>query len=85
VRAGFSSPSSSGCLVFPLRRISGAATTAFPYPISSDPIQIFGIGITPLEISVAIGVFAIMGLIELFKRKTLLGKAFEAVSADRCG
>jgi branched-chain amino acid transport system permease protein len=43
----------------------------------------FGISITPLEISVAVGVFAIMGLIELFKRKTLLGKAFEAVSADR--
>ena len=33
--------------------------------------------------SVAAGVFSIMGLIELFKRKTLMGKAFEAVSADR--
>jgi len=36
-----------------------------------------------LEISVGVGVFAVMGVIELFKRKTLLGKAFEAVSADR--
>ena len=31
----------------------------------------------------AVGVLAVMGLIELFKRRTLLGKAFEAVSADR--
>jgi branched-chain amino acid transport system permease protein len=63
--------------------IWGRDDRPFPTPISSDPIQIFGIGITPLEISVAIGVFAVMGTIELFKRKTLLGKAFEAVSADR--
>jgi branched-chain amino acid transport system permease protein len=55
----------------------------FPTPISSNAIQVFGVSITPHEISVAVGVFAIMGLIELFKRKTLLGKAFEAVSADR--
>ena len=55
----------------------------FPTPISSDAIQVFGISVTPLEISVAIGVFAIMGLIETFKRGTLLGKAFEAVSFDR--
>lgn len=55
----------------------------FPTPISSDPLQLFGIVVTPQEISVAVGVLAMMGLIELFKRKTLLGKAFEAVSADR--
>ena len=63
--------------------IWGRDDRPFPTPIPSDPIQIFGISITPLEISVAAGVFAIMGLIELFKRKTLLGKAFEAVSTDR--
>lgn len=55
----------------------------FPTPISSDPIHVLGVDVTPLEISVAVGVFALMGLIELFKRVTLLGKAFEAVSADR--
>jgi branched-chain amino acid transport system permease protein len=55
----------------------------FPTPISSDPIQFFGISVTPVELSVAIGVLSVMGLIELFKRKTLWGKAFEAVSADR--
>jgi branched-chain amino acid transport system permease protein len=63
--------------------IWGRDDRPFPTPISSDPMHFFGIGITPLELSVAIGVLAVMGLIELFKRKTLLGKAFEAVSADR--
>jgi branched-chain amino acid transport system permease protein len=55
----------------------------FPTPIPSDPITIFGVEVTWLEISVAVGVIAIMALVEVFKRKTLLGKAFEAVSADR--
>jgi len=63
--------------------IWGRDDRPFPTPIPSKAIQVFGIDITPLEISVAAGVFAIMGLIELFKRKTLLGKAFEAVSTDR--
>ena len=54
----------------------------FPTPISQTAIQILGVDVTPVELSVAVGVFAIMGLIEVFKRQTLLGKAFEAVSAD---
>jgi branched-chain amino acid transport system permease protein len=55
----------------------------FPTPISSDAIKILGVDVTPVELSVAVGVFAVMGVIEVFKRQTLLGKAFEAVSADR--
>jgi branched-chain amino acid transport system permease protein len=55
----------------------------FPTPIPSDPIKIFDVDVTWLEISVAVGVIAVMALVEVFKRKTLLGKAFEAVSADR--
>ena len=62
--------------------IWGRDDRPFPTPIPSTAVHFFGISITPLELSVAAGVFAIMGLIELFKRKTLLGKAFEAVSAD---
>jgi branched-chain amino acid transport system permease protein len=54
----------------------------FPTPISSDPIHILGIDVTPLELSVAVGALGVMGLIELFKRATLLGKAVEAVAAD---
>jgi branched-chain amino acid transport system permease protein len=63
--------------------IWGRDDRPFPSPISSDAIDVFGISITGLEIAVAVGVLAVMGIIELFKRKTLLGKAFEAVSADR--
>lgn len=63
--------------------IWGRDDRPFPTPISSDPMYFFGIAITPLEISVVIGVLLVMGLIELFKRKTLLGKAFEAVAVDR--
>lgn len=63
--------------------IWGRDDRPFPTPISSDAMHVFGISITPLEISVAVGVFVVMGAVELFKRKTLLGKAFEAVSADR--
>jgi len=55
----------------------------FPTPISSEPLHFLGINVTPVELSVAIGVFAVMGLVELFKRKTLWGRAFEAVSSDR--
>ncbi len=63
--------------------IWGRDDRPFPTPIPTEPMQFFDISITPLEISVAIGVVMIMVIIELFKRKTLLGKAFEAVSADR--
>lgn len=55
----------------------------FPTPIPSSPIQLLGVDVTWLELSVAIGVLAVMALVEAFKRLTLLGKAFEAVSADR--
>ena len=54
----------------------------FPSPIPSDPIHVLGIDVTPLELSVAAGALGVMGLIELFKRRTLLGKAVEAVAAD---
>jgi branched-chain amino acid transport system permease protein len=63
--------------------IWGRDDRPFPTPIPSTPVRILGVDVTWLEISVAVGVFAIMALIELFRRETLLGKAFEAVSADR--
>jgi len=55
----------------------------FPTPIPSDAIDVFGVQVTWLEISVAVGVLVIMALVEVFRRRTLLGKAFAAVSADR--
>jgi branched-chain amino acid transport system permease protein len=63
--------------------IWGRDDRPFPSPIPADPVSILGVSVTYQEISVALGVLGIMGAIELFKRRTLLGKAFEAVSADR--
>jgi branched-chain amino acid transport system permease protein len=63
--------------------IWGRDDRPFPSPIPADPVSILGVSVTYQEISVALGVLGIMGVIELFKRRTLLGKAFEAVSADR--
>jgi branched-chain amino acid transport system permease protein len=54
----------------------------FPSPLSSDAIHILGVDVTRQELLVAVGVLAIMGLVEAFKRRTLLGKALDAVAAD---
>jgi branched-chain amino acid transport system permease protein len=54
----------------------------FPTPLPPGPVHLLGIDVTPAELSVALGTFAVMGLIELLKRATLVGKAFTAVSAD---
>lgn len=62
--------------------IWGRDDRPFPTPIPSEAVRILGIEVTPLELSVAAGALAVMGLIEIFKRATLQGKAFEAVSAD---
>src|SRR4051812_21996990 len=73
-----------GLLFFSLaENVWGRDDRPFPTPISQQPIHILAVDVTPVELSVAVGVFAIMGVIEIFKRQTLLGKAFEAVSADR--
>jgi len=63
--------------------IWGRDDRPFPTPISSNPIHVLGVDVTPVELSVGVGVLAVMGLVEIFKRQTLLGKAFEAISADR--
>src|SRR5208283_3803132 len=55
--------------------IWGRDDRPFPTPLTSTAVQVFGISVTPPEIAVAVGVLAIMGLIELFKRGALLGKA----------
>src|SRR5208337_807765 len=45
--------------------IWGRDDRPFPTPIPSTAVQVLGISVTPLEISVAVGVIAIMGLIEI--------------------
>jgi branched-chain amino acid transport system permease protein len=63
--------------------IWGRDDRPFPSPIPGAAFHVFGVDVTGLEVSVLVGVLAIMGIVETFKRTTLLGKAFEAVSADR--
>lgn len=70
-------------LVSSAENVWGRDDRPFPTPIPADPVHVLGVDVTWLEISVAVGVLAIMALIEVFKRRTLLGKAFAAVSADR--
>lgn len=73
-----------GLFAFSLsENIWGRDDHPFPSFVPSDPLRFWKVDVTPQEIVLALGVFAIMGVIELFKRRTLLGKAFEAVSADR--
>jgi hypothetical protein len=50
-----------GLLGFLPQKISGAAMTALPHPIPTEAMQVFGVSITPLEISVALGVLLVMG------------------------
>jgi len=54
----------------------------FPTPLPAGSLHFLGIDVTPAELSVAVGALAVMGLFELGKRGTMLGKAFTAVSAD---
>lgn len=53
-----------------------------PTPIPSDPIMFGNISVNWYEISIVIGALLLMGGIELFRRRTLLGKAVDAVAAD---
>jgi branched-chain amino acid transport system permease protein len=53
-----------------------------PTPIPSDPVTWGSISITWYEISIVVGALLLMFGIELFRRKTLLGKAVDAVAAD---
>lgn len=53
-----------------------------PTPIPSTPIELGSISITWYEVSIVAGALLLMAGIELFRRKTLLGKAVDAVAAD---
>ena len=73
-----------GLFLFSLaENLWGRDDRPFPTPIPSTPFHVLGVDVTPLEVSVLVGVLAVMGMVELFKRRTLLGKAVEAVAADR--
>lgn len=64
--------------------IWGKDDHAFPSPFSGTPIHLpGGIIVTSLEISIIIGALLVMISVELFKRKTLFGKAVVAVALNR--
>jgi branched-chain amino acid transport system permease protein len=64
--------------------IWGKDERPFPTPIGRASLDLGGgISVTPVELSVALGVILVMVLVEVFRRWTLLGKAVDAVSADR--
>lgn len=53
-----------------------------PTPIPADPLTLGSISITWYEVTIVVGALVLMFGIELFRRKTLLGKAVDAVAAD---
>ncbi len=53
-----------------------------PTPIPGDPIALGAISITWYEVTIVVGALLLMAIIELFRRRTLLGRAVEAVAAD---
>jgi branched-chain amino acid transport system permease protein len=54
----------------------------FASPLGDVPIRIGGAGIYPQEILIIVVSLAIVAAFELFRRKTILGKAIQAVSED---
>ena len=55
----------------------------FPSPLGDDPIRILGAGVYPQEIMAVIVASVIVFSIEIFRRKTIYGKAIQAVSEDK--
>jgi branched-chain amino acid transport system permease protein len=52
-------------------------------PLGDDPIRIGEVGIFPQEVLIILCTVAIVVAVELFKQKTIFGKAVQAVSEDR--
>ncbi len=63
--------------------IWGRDDLMFPAPLSTEPLQFFGIRVLPMEILIVVGALAIMLAVELFNRKSIYGKAVVATSNDR--
>ncbi len=55
----------------------------FSSPLGSEPLRIAGAGIFPQEILIIIVSILIVTAVELFRRKSILGKAIQAVSEDK--
>ena len=63
--------------------IWGKEDLPFPSPLPTTPIQIGSAFIMPAEIMIIFASLALMALVEVFNRFTLLGQAFAATADDR--
>lgn len=52
-------------------------------PLGDSPIRLGGAGIYPQEILIVVVSITIVSIVEIFRRKTILGKAIQAVSEDK--
>jgi branched-chain amino acid transport system permease protein len=55
----------------------------FSSPVGNSPIRLGNVGIYPAEVLIIIVSIAIVVAVEVFRRKTILGKAIQAVSEDK--
>ncbi len=55
----------------------------FPSPLGDSPLRIAGVGIYAQEILLVAAAILIVIAVEIFKRKTMYGKAIQAVSQDK--
>jgi branched-chain amino acid transport system permease protein len=64
-------------------RIWGTDDSRFPAPLGDDPLTFLGVRVLPQELLVIGAAAVIMAGVELFRRKSIWGKAVTAVAADK--
>ena len=64
-------------------RIWGTDDTRFPSPLGDTPLTFAGVRALPQELLVIAAAALIMALVELFRRRSIWGKAATAVAADK--
>lgn len=63
--------------------IWGREDLPFPSPLPTIPIQIGSAFVMPMEIMIVVAAIALMALVEILNRFTLIGRAFVATADDR--
>ena len=63
--------------------IWGRDALKFPSPLPEAPISFMGVNVLPMEIVIVVGAIAMMGLVELFNRRSIYGRAVVATANDR--
>ena len=63
--------------------IWGRDALKFPSPLPEAPIGFMDVNVLPMEIVIVVGAIALMGLVELFNRRSIYGRAVVATANDR--